>query len=231
MSGGPADPGADWLADIAHGLQSPLVAVRGYCEMVAQERLGPVTAEQRAALEAALRNVERMVALVRGVLELARRAGAPVVAEECVAMDAAEVARRVLLDHAGEAAARGVTLAVEPAGPGPAVRAMPDAVALVLDNLVGNAIKFNRPGGRVDVRAANVPGAVVLEVRDTGQGIPADEQARVFERLFRGRAAARIPGTGLGLALVRDVVTRHGGAVELDSRPGEGTTVRVTFPR
>src|SRR6185436_2496182 len=105
-------------------------------------------------------------------------------------------------------------------------------LAQLLDNLVANAIKFTPEGGRVDVRATSSRGNAILEVRDTGMGIPAEEQEHVFERFFRTTRATEqaIQGTGLGLAISKAIVHAHGGNITLASSDGEGATFRVTIP-
>jgi signal transduction histidine kinase len=102
----------------------------------------------------------------------------------------------------------------------------------VLDNLLSNALKFTPPGGMVRV-GARVDGTdAVLSVRDSGLGIPADERDRIFERFSRAPSAVRdqVPGSGLGLAVCRMIVERHGGHIEVDSEEGAGTTVLVRLP-
>ncbi len=106
-------------------------------------------------------------------------------------------------------------------------------LAQVLDNLVSNAVKFTPSGGRVDVRLRADGDAAVLEVKDSGLGIPEAEQAQLFERFFRSSTATAqaIPGTGLGLTITKAIVDRHGGLIEVESAEDLGTTVRVRLPR
>jgi two-component system OmpR family sensor kinase len=105
-----------------------------------------------------------------------------------------------------------------------------DLIFIALQNLVANAVKFSAPGDTVEIRASEDGSWVLLEVADTGTGIPDDEIAEVWQELARGRAARSVPGTGIGLALVRVVATRHGGQVAIRSREGQGTVVSVRLP-
>jgi two-component system OmpR family sensor kinase len=105
-----------------------------------------------------------------------------------------------------------------------------DLIFIALQNLVANAVKFSAPGDTVEVRASEDDSWVVLEVADTGTGIPEDETDEVWQELARGRAARSVPGTGIGLALVRVVAIRHGGQVALRSRDGQGTVVSIRLP-
>jgi two-component system OmpR family sensor kinase len=112
----------------------------------------------------------------------------------------------------------------------PAVLGDRDLLFLSIVNLLDNALKFTRPGDTIEVRAFEDRRSVVIEVADTGPGIPDDELPRVGEELYRGRAAHGVQGSGLGLALARAIVQRHGGAVIIRSRAGQGTVVTVRLP-
>ena len=105
-------------------------------------------------------------------------------------------------------------------------------VSQVLDNLISNAIKFTPAGGRIDVVVEETAGAAAIEVRDTGAGIAADELPHLFERFFRTASATKdaVPGTGLGLVIVKAIAEAHEGCVRVRSRIGEGTTFRVELP-
>jgi two-component system OmpR family sensor kinase len=105
-----------------------------------------------------------------------------------------------------------------------------DLLFLASYNLLDNALKFTRPGDTVEVRAFEDGAFVAIEVADTGPGIPEDDVSRVWEELYRGQGARGIPGSGLGLALVRAIVERHGGQVKLRSRLGQGTVVTMRLP-
>ncbi len=221
---------AQLLTDVSHELQTPLVSIRGYTQMVLDGRLGRVNDEQRRGLEVALRNVDRMVEMIGNLLTLARAERATPLEPEIV--DLADELHDALECHQSAAIRRGVQLEARPALPGLTVLAEREGLARVLDNLLANAIKFNRAGGRVSVSIQPGPGdAATIEVADTGIGIPPEEQSRIFDRFYRGRGTAGMPGTGIGLAMVKSVVERHGGRIELESAPGKGSTFRVRWPR
>ena len=114
--------------------------------------------------------------------------------------------------------------------PLPAVQGDRDLLFIAVQNLVASAIKFSGPGDTVEVRASEDGNALLLEVADTGTGIPADEIGQVWQELARGRAGRSLPGTGIGLALVRVIVVRHGGQVAIRSRAGQGTLVSMRLP-
>ncbi len=221
---------AQLLGDVSHELHTPLVSIRGYCQMILEGRLGKINDEQRRGLEVALRNVDRMVELINNMIGLSRSEGPA--ALEVEPLDPRQVVADVLARHDDAARARGVRLEVQVDDPGARLAAEREGLTQVLDNLVNNAIKFNREGGRVRIDVGAGPaGFVKLEVADTGIGIPVEEHERVFERFFRGRGAAGTSGSGIGLATVRNVVERHGGAIEVESAVGQGTVFRILWPR
>jgi len=149
--------------------------------------------------------------------------------DEAVALDA------ILRDESERfeepAAEAGVALTID-AGPIPRVLGSPRDLALLVRNLVDNAIRYTRPGGRVDVALTPENGEVVLTVQDTGLGIPSRDIPRIFERFYRvDRARSReTGGTGLGLSIVKHVVENHGGRVDVRSELGQGTRFEVRLP-
>jgi signal transduction histidine kinase len=131
-------------------------------------------------------------------------------------------------EGAGE---RALTLSIPRAPwPLPAINGDRDLLVLAIHNLLDNAIKFSRPGDTIEMRAFEDGANVVVEVADTGPGIPDKDQSLVWEELYRGEGARGIPGSGLGLALVRAIVARHDGTITLRSRPGEGTVFTLRLP-
>jgi two-component system phosphate regulon sensor histidine kinase PhoR len=118
-----------------------------------------------------------------------------------------------------------------PAGPPVAVLANPAMMEELFSNLVDNAIKYNRPGGKVEVRFEQQEGSLRAVVEDSGIGIPASHQPYVFDRFYRvdKSRSRKTGGTGLGLAIVKHVAQVHGAQVELTSTEGQGTTITVTF--
>src|SRR5205823_2845849 len=121
----------------------------------------------------------------------------------------------------------GVQLTAEIAPDTPAIDADPVRIRSVLANLLSNAIRHTPSGGSVSVSARGSGGTVSIAVRDTGEGIPEEVRSRVFERFVKGAGS---PGAGLGLAIAKDIVTAHGGSIDLKSEIGRGTEVRVRLP-
>jgi two-component system phosphate regulon sensor histidine kinase PhoR len=114
----------------------------------------------------------------------------------------------------------------------PAINGEETLLRKLVENLVDNAIKFTPPRGKVNLRAGAENGSVYLEVADTGIGIPKEAQERIFERFYQldGSSSRRFGGTGLGLALVREIVSLHGGSVTVNSEVNKGSTFRIELP-
>jgi len=214
-----------FIADAAHELRTPLTALRLQLQL-AERAQDAVEREKahgmlREGIARATRVVEQLLALARQDPDAPVEGSAPV--------DIAELAKSVAHAQEPAAAACGLSLAIEASEP-VIVRGEPDALRALLENLVDNAIRYT-PSGGVTVRATRDADDAVLEVEDTGPGIPDAERARVFDRFYRGESAAT-GGSGLGLAIVRRIAQRHRGRVELlDTVDGTGLRVRVTLPR
>ncbi|HEV8322155.1 MAG TPA: ATP-binding protein [Myxococcota bacterium] len=223
----------EFLANVSHELRTPLTLIIAPLEELIA---GRAPAERGAEYMRAMhRSAVRLNSLVTDLLELARiQAGhlRLAVAET----DPGELVGGIAGQFQALAANRGVTLSVEPdAGPVPAGKVVidPGRMEFVFTNLMSNAMKFTPAGGRVTVRVRGEADAVCIDVEDTGAGIPAELQGRVFERFSRFESAS-VPGAagaGIGLALVKELCELHGGSVSLRSAPGQGTCVTVRLQR
>jgi signal transduction histidine kinase len=217
----------EFVSLVSHELRTPLTSIRGYVELMLAEELND---DQRRFLGIVDRNSERLLDLVSDLLFLAQiEAGK--LAIEVGSLDMEKVVEECVEASAAVAEARRVELEVT-IDRLPKIEGDRTRLHQVLDNLLSNALKFTPSGGRVDVRLRRDGDAAVLEVADTGLGIPAEEQARLFERFFRSSSATEnaIPGTGLGLTITKAIVERHGGRIEIESAESTGTTVRVRLP-
>jgi two-component system, OmpR family, sensor kinase len=221
------DRQARFTADASHELRTPLSTVVSECEWALRRERSP--ADYRRAFETCLRAAGRMRAVVEGLLSLARAdAGDPRFGREPV--DLAAVVRDVLQMADGAARARGLVVSSQLEAA--VVTGDPERLREVVQNLVQNAVQYNRPGGRVHVSTAQHNGTVTLDVRDTGIGVPASMIPHVFERFYRGDAAraAGTGGSGLGLAIAKWIAETHGGTIRCTSGLEEGTTFRVELP-
>lgn len=215
-----------FIADAAHELRTPLTAIKLQTQ-VALASQGD--ADRLAALEMLRASVDRATHLVEQLLRLARlepEAGSPRT-RTTVALD--QLAREVVGELSGIAEARGIDLGVGECVPATIV-GDPDGLRAMLSNLVDNALRYGKPGGRVDVEVGNTEAATVLSVTDDGPGIPANQREAVFGRFVR-LEGAKVPGSGLGLSIVREVAGQHGASVALSDPPGGGLRVQVEFLR
>jgi signal transduction histidine kinase len=220
----------DFVASVSHELRTPLTSIRGYLELVLDGEAGDLTDEQRQFLSIVDRNADRLLRVVGDLLFVAQ-VDAGKIAIERAPMDVDELVHQSVEAARPAASEQGVELDLEVDGLGP-LNADRARLAQVIDNLVSNAVKFTPSGGRVEVRSAREGDLAVLEVTDTGIGISADDQDRLFQRFFRADEATQraIQGTGLGLAIVQAIVEAHDGAISVASSPGAGTTFRVELP-
>lgn len=210
-----------FLLSVSHELKTPLTAIRGYAEALAEEAADPREAGEVLAAEA-----ERLERLVQDLLDLARL-GQRAFAVRREPVDLAAVALEAVRRHHRRARAFGVDLRSETAEPAPAL-ADPDRVLQVVSNLVENALRCTPRGGAVTVRAR----AGEVAVADTGPGLEPEELPRAFERFFlHARYGRDRPvGSGLGLAVVKELTEAMGGTVAVESAPGRGSTFTVTLP-
>ena len=220
----------EFIALVSHELRTPLTSIRGYTELLLDGEAGELTDDQRQFLGVVERNSLRLLHLVGDLLFLAQVEAGKLVLD-VGALDLGAVASESVETARPQAEARGITLTLA-TGPVPLIVGDRARIAQLLDNLVSNAVKFTPEGGRVDVRVRAVENQAVLEVRDSGMGIPVGEQEFLFERFFRTTTATEqaIQGTGLGLAISKAIVEAHSGRITVASEEGAGTTFRVALP-
>ena len=210
------------VADLAHELRTPLTVLAALAEEFRESgqegQLIDTLERQVVRLRTFAEELEELAALESGQVHL-----------HTETVDAGAVARQVAADLAAEAQAARVSIEVTGSAE---LETDPVRLAQVLTNLVENSIRYNRPGGRVAVLTTAADDTVVIHVEDDGIGIPAAEIPLVFQRFYRvHRGAAPKGGSGLGLAIVKHLMRALGGAAQLSSREGAGTTVTLTFPR
>jgi signal transduction histidine kinase len=220
----------EFVALVSHELRTPLTSVIGYLRLLLRDRAGSLEPEQRRLIGIAERNASRLVRLVGDLLFSAKAdAGRLDLDAEPVALN--EIVLRCLEGAQPPARERGVHVAhaIEPSV---VVEADPERIAQVVDNLVSNAIKFTPEGGRVFVGLHVEGDRAVVEVSDSGIGIPEAEVARLFERFFRASTAVdrEIQGSGLGLSVAKTIVEAHGGTIGCTSAERKGSVFRVTLP-
>jgi signal transduction histidine kinase len=218
----------EFVGLVSHELRTPLASILGYVEILREEGMTGPDAERCA--EVIERNAQRLLRLV-GDLQLLSQIQSGKLAMEFRRADLADIAAHAVEELRPEAERKHIDLALS-------VTAIPvlsvdlTRIAQLLANLLSNAVKFTADGGRVEVRLGSEGGQVVLAVSDTGVGIPAADQERIFERFYRTAIVRRqeIPGTGLGLTITKAIVAAHNGTIAVESAEGHGSTFTIRLP-
>jgi signal transduction histidine kinase len=214
------------VLDLSHDLRTPLTSVKGAAQNMIDGLAGPLTGDQREYVEIIRDHAERLMSAVGKLLETARACEVRVVLE-AAPVDVGALSREVVKSLQPIADERGVHLQVR----APVAQTVADGAKLrkVVENLVGNALKFTDRGGTVKVEVSPDPEEVRVIVQDDGVGMDPDHASRIFDRFYRAREDR--PGSGLGLCIARDLVRLHGGDVLVKSAPGKGSTFAVVLPR
>jgi two-component system OmpR family sensor kinase len=220
----------DFVANVSHELRTPLTAVKGMVETLQDGAIDDAGVRDRF-LATVAGETERLIRLVNDLLLLSRVDSEALVLHRAP-LDLCALIQAAVEQLAPQAEARSVAVRMEAPPDLPPVHADPDRLTQVLLNLLDNALKYSPPGGKVTVTVAPAAGAVRIEVRDRGIGIPAQDLPHVGERFFRSdKARSRAQGgSGLGLAIARALVELHGGTLHVDSQVGQGTTVALVLP-
>jgi two-component system phosphate regulon sensor histidine kinase PhoR len=219
---------SDFVSNASHELRTPLTNIRGYLEAI-QDAVREGAAPESSFVDVALGNALRMERLIDDLLELSRaESGAVSLEKEETSLSA--FLSRVADQHSPSAKQAGKTIMIE-AGDG-AFRADLRKLALALSNLVDNALKYGKEGGRVTLSGRIEGDTCILEVADDGPGISPEHLPRIFERFYRvdkGRSR-ELGGTGLGLSITKHIVDSHGGTIRVESRIGVGTRFLLRLP-
>ena len=221
---------SDFISSVSHELRTPLTSIIGYTEMLVDGDAGDLTQRQQSMMAVVDRNARRLLLLIDDLLTMSR------IDADRLVLTPSETPVQQIVGSAVEAMqpladAAGLTLSTDLDGAG-VVFADEHAIERVLLNLLSNAVKFTPAGGAITVAAAPGVDTMTIAVADTGLGIPADEQSQLFTRFFRSSISRQhaVQGTGLGLAIVRHLVAAHGGSVDVESTPGQGTRIAFTLP-
>lgn len=220
-----------FVRTMVHELKSPLGSIKGLLEVVADKSLGDELDTYLPMIARADARIDDLVGLIRDLLTLARsELGGE--QEEASPVAVAPLVAQIVAATAEQGRPRGVTVEASLASDLPPVVVVEDDLRLVLSNLIGNAVKYNRDGGSVRVTGAAADGWLRLDIADTGIGIKAENLARLWDEFFREKRAEtrELEGNGLGLAIVKRLVERAGGRLEVASVEGEGSIFSVLLP-
>lgn len=213
-------------ADVAHELRTPLTALGSHLEAMIEGLWEPTTERLKSCHE----EVERLGTLVKDLEQLARIEGENLVLNKTEA-DLFEIARTVADAMRGEILKKGLTLSLE--GGSVLVEADKNRMSQVITNLLSNAVKYTPEGGSIVLRVGETDQTGIIQVKDTGMGIPEKELPLIFERFYRTDKSRnrKTGGAGIGLAIVKSIVTAHGGRVTAESKEEEGSCFTVEIPR
>lgn len=219
-----------FLAKAAHELRTPLTNVRLLLEDTLErcQEDPTATGKNLNVINEEAQRLERTVSEILSASQI--EAGCFELRNDDVHMD--QMLQQLKADHEPQAKERKIALEFELPPKLPVMQADRDKIALVLHNLLGNALKYTLEGGRITVAATVEKGRLNVAVQDTGVGIGPDDRERVFEKFYRCKnpLVANVKGSGLGLAIARDVARLHGGDITLESEPGKGSTFTLTLP-
>ncbi|HLG86514.1 MAG TPA: ATP-binding protein [Alphaproteobacteria bacterium] len=222
---------SEFLASVSHELRTPLNAIIGFSEMIRDAMIGPVDARYREYAGDISASGRHLQNIINDILDISKIEGGRLeLREETVSIsDTVEACRRIVLPMADTAS---VSLSIAIPDALPLIRSDEMRFRQILLNIMSNAVKFTPAGGRVRVSAWSEADGAVIAVEDTGIGMRREDIAVALEpfRQIDGVLSRRFDGTGLGLPLAKALVELHGGRLDIDSTPGEGTTVRILMP-
>lgn len=218
---------SEFVHTVSHDLRSPLTSVIGYAELV--ERAGPVNENQRDFLNRIQDSVQHITALINDLLDLGSIEAGFDTRREYVQLEG--ILRYTIDMLQGQIKSKHVKVHTEIAASIPALRANPIRLRQVLDNVVGNAIKYSHAEGDVHISIKSEGDQVILEVTDEGPGIPPSDQPHIFDKFYRGsNITSSTEGSGLGLAIVKTIVESHQGRIWVESSVGKGSSFFIVLP-
>ncbi|MBI5855708.1 MAG: HAMP domain-containing histidine kinase [Nitrospirae bacterium] len=222
---------SSFVSIASHELRTPMTSIKGYVDNLLEGIAGPITGKQTAYLTRSKHNADRLTRLITDLLDLSKIESGQVPLKPAP-IPLPELIGEVVESLQPLAKQKGLTLQTAPLDDKTVLQADRDKLTQVLMNLIQNAIKFTETGGTVTVESAmNGSGFAHLSVSDTGCGIAPDEVGKVFDKFFRGsQSTPQTPGAGLGLAIAKSLVERHGGEIWVESEPGRGSRFSFTVP-
>jgi two-component system NtrC family sensor kinase len=218
---------SEFVTTVSHDLRSPLTSILGYIELV--ERAGEINQQQREFIDRVQSNVQQISLMISDLLDLGRiEAGLDTTKEKTSVEQIVREAFEGIVDLAD---AEEITIELEIQGEIGKVFGDPIRLRQMINNLLDNALKYTPSGGTISFRTKTEEGQIILEVVDSGPGIPESDLPKLFDRFFRGsNIPDDVPGTGLGLAIVKSILDNHNGRVWVETKEGEGSSFTVVLP-
>jgi two-component system, OmpR family, phosphate regulon sensor histidine kinase PhoR len=219
---------SDFVSTVSHDLRSPLTAILGYIELI--DRVGPVTDLQHDFIHRVQISVHNITSLVDDLLNLGRIEAGFDTHKEIVQFD--QLIRYTVDNFRKQAEDKSQNLVLELPDSLPTLLANPVQMRQMIENLIDNAIKYTLSGGKITIRAVVAQKQMILQVVDTGIGIPTIDLPYIFDKFYRAsNSSPEVSGTGLGLAIVKSIVESHSGRIWVESTVGHGTTFTIVLPQ
>ena len=217
----------EFVHTVSHDLRSPLTAILGYVELL--ERIGPLTDQQKEFVKRVQASVQNITALVNDLLELGRIEAGYDSQKETIPLEG--IISYTTENLRPQVKERGLNLRLDLPQQIPPLRGNPIRLRQMLDNLIGNAIKYTPDNGDITIEVEVQEGQIILRISDTGIGIPPADQPHIFNKFYRATNAPKgVGGSGLGLAIVKSIVDNHQGRIWVESVMGQGTTFVIVLP-
>lgn len=220
----------EFVSTVSHELRTPLTSIKGYTDLLMVGAVGPLMEDQARFVGIIHNNANRLTALINDLLDISRiESGRVKLAFQ--PMQIRDVVQDVVESQRAQFEAKGLVLEVQLPEDLPLVQGDPERLAQVMDNLVSNACRYT-PKGKVTITVSQMQGALRMDVSDTGIGIAAADQSKIWDRFFRADhpLVEEVGGTGLGLSIVKMFVEMHGGRIWMDSELGKGSTFTFILP-
>lgn len=221
----------EFISLASHQLRTPLTTIKWMIEMLVNGDMGNVTKEQKEGLENISVSNERMIALVNSLLSISKLSTGRLVIKK-IAVFPREIIDGVIGDLRKKINEKELKVSVGLEGSAVKINTDPQLLRVIFENLIGNAVRYAPTGSMISITLRSKEGRLVSEIKDTGRGIPKNEQRRIFEKFFRASNISKIDtaGTGLGLYLTKSIVELLGGAIWFESEEGKGATFYVSLP-
>jgi two-component system phosphate regulon sensor histidine kinase PhoR len=217
----------EFVHTVSHDLRSPLTAILGYVDLL--DRVGPVNEQQREFIRRVQNSVKSITSLVNDLLELGRIEAGFDTQKEMVPLEG--IIRYTLETLDGQIADKKMVLHLDLPAEIPQMRGNPIRLRQMLDNLIGNAIKYTPAGGEITIAVEATHDQIIIRISDSGPGIPPADQPHIFEKFFRASNVPKgVGGSGLGLSIVKSIVDNHQGRIWVESLLGQGSAFTVVLP-
>jgi PAS domain S-box-containing protein len=217
----------EFVSTVSHDLRSPLTAILGYIDLL--ERVGPVNEQQREFVKRVQVSVQNITSLVNDLLELGRIEAGLDTQKELVPLEG--ILRYTLENASSQIHEKNLDVKMELPSDLKPMRGNPIRLRQLLDNLIGNAIKYTPEGGKIRIEVEMQNDQIILRIEDSGPGIPPADQPHIFEKFYRASNVPKgVGGSGLGLAIVKSIVENHHGRIWVESAMGQGSSFTVVLP-